>query len=156
MLYSGITEGYLFHFDRGQTDSLPQSPELQGRYTWREGSSWEQGTHYLTPSNSGAPVARARLARQTPAGQAWLERSGIGRSRPEIGTWVSPAAVGRCLTAYLISTSTYYTVHWGQPTKSTTVPGRQVHQVWWAEACVQLPRPFEGTFDKHDGDGYRH
>jgi hypothetical protein len=37
-----------------------------------------------------------------PAGPAWLERNGIDRSRPVIGTWVSPACWGPLLNSLSI------------------------------------------------------
>lgn len=84
--YCLLTTSMDYHFGHEHTDRS----ELHGR----EARSWE----VRAPLVDTIKFWCASCA--SPAGQAWpawQERNGIERSRPEIGTWVSPAARGPLL-----------------------------------------------------------
>lgn len=125
------------HFDQHeQTDS---SPELQGR----EGRSWE----VRAPLVDTIKFWCASCA--SPAGQAWQERNGIDRSRPGIGTWVSPAARGPLL--HSLSDQYKYTAPCS-PSPPAQVPCQAARIR--GRACVRLPRDVRQHVRQHDGDEY--
>lgn len=103
------------------TTSKPGSPgkQQEGRILKLAGSG-RKGTHLLTWSNSGAPVAQAQLGK---AGQAWLERNGTGRSRPvdrHLGLTCCRGPLLNSLSDQYMYMHLYiYTGHWRNPTKDT-------------------------------------